>query len=160
MWNAERFRVSIKFCSTFRRRIVGRRKAEDNFAMNTNDLQKLAEIAEKTSIWRPTDVTQEPETKLINWQIYKVYLDQLGEYTMHFVGYTLSAYGEGRVCSPVIEFDKNRMRGITRSGRVYELVGAPGLHPDAQYVWHRWLGINGSPGFECITEEFWSDKNK
>jgi hypothetical protein len=128
--------------------------------MNSNDLQKLAEIAEKTSIWKPADILQEPETKLIDWQVYKVYLDQMSEYTIHFIGYTFGEYGEGRVCSPVIEFDKNTMRGVTRSGRVYELVGKPGSNRDAQYVWHRWLGLNGSPEFVCITNEFWSDKDE
>ena len=128
--------------------------------MNKDDLQKLAEIAEKTGIWRPADVTQEPETKLVDWQVYKVYLEQLGEYTMHFNGYTLDAYGEGRVCSPVVEFDKNTMRGVTKSGRIYELVGAPGFNHDADYVWCRWLGLNGSLEFVCITDEFWSDKDE
>ena len=128
--------------------------------VNKDDLQKLAEIAEKTGIWKPADVTQEPETKLVDWQVYKVYLEQLGEYTMHFNGYTLGAYGEGRVCSPVVEFDKNTMRGVTQSGRIYELVGAPGVNRDAEYVWRRWLGLNGSPEFICITDEFWSDKDE
>jgi hypothetical protein len=125
--------------------------------MNKDDLQKLAEIAEKSSVWKPADVTQEPETKLINWQVYKVFIKEIGEYTIHFNGYTMDAYGEGRVSSPVVEFDKNTMRGVTRSGRVYELVDAPGSNKDAQYIWHRWLGINDSPEFVCVTDEFWGE---
>lgn len=122
--------------------------------MNKDDLQKLAEIAVKSSIWRPADVSQEPETKLVDWQVYKVYIEQLGEYTMHFNGYTLGAYGEGRVCSPVVEFDKNTMRGVTQSGRIYELVGAPGFNRDAEYVLNRWLSMNGNPEYVNITKEF------
>ena len=77
---------------------------------------------------------------------------------MHFMGYAKSdhAYtGEGRVCSPVLEFDKQTMRGRTRSGRVYELVGPPGLNADALYVWNRWLNINNNPVVTCITEDYY-----
>lgn len=78
------------------------------------------------------------------------------DYTIHFNGYTFGWHGEGRVCSPVMEFDKNTMRGMTRSGRIYELVGEPGFNRDAEYVWHKWLVLNDVTEFECVTEEFWN----
>jgi len=128
--------------------------------MNKDDLQKLAEIAEKSSVWKPADVTEEPETKLINWQVYKVFIKDLGQQTLHFNGYTIGKFSEGRVCSPVTTFDKNTMRGVTRSGRVYELIGKPGFHRDAEYVWNRWLAMNGDPEHTCITNEFWENNDE
>ena len=45
---------------------------------------------------------------------------------------------EGRVSSPIVTFDAATMRGITHTGRVYELKGPPGLNMDAEYVLDRW----------------------
>jgi len=123
----------------------------------SDDLEKIADLVFKSSIWKPADVSQEPETKLIQWQVYKVMLPGLDEFTLHFNGYTAGYYGEGRVCSPVMEFDKNTMRGVTRSGRVYELVGSPGHNSDAAYVWNKWLSLNDVEKYECVTDQFWSE---
>jgi len=51
---------------------------------------------------------------------------------------------EGRVSSPIVTFDKENMRGITRSGRVYQLTEiGPGFNADADYVLGEWLHRNG-----------------
>jgi len=107
------------------------------------------------SIWRPTDVTQEPETVLGQWRVYKVMGDFDGKgSTIHFVGYTLGGRGEGRVCSPVISYDAKTKTGKTRSGRVYKLHGPSGFNGDAMYVWNRWVSLNGNPEYVDVTEEY------
>lgn len=98
-------------------------------------LEKLAAFAEATSIWKPASVDQEPETRLLNWRVMLVE----GKDT-HFVG---RANWEGRVCSAVQTYDPKTKRGVTKSGRVYELLGPSGFDRDAMYVWSRWMHING-----------------
>jgi hypothetical protein len=118
------------------------------------ELCKVADFAEKTSIWRATPVKMEPKARLIQWQVYKVRNPKDDGWDIHFNGYTGH---EGRVCSPVQEFNKETMTGRTRSGRIYELVGPPGYNGDAAYVWNRWIEIYGNPETECITEEYYDD---
>ena len=122
---------------------------------NIDKLQRLAEFAEATSLWRPADVTQEPETRLQQWQVYQVWANaSYPKDSIHFVGHTGGYHGEGRVCSAVQTYDKERHRGVTKSGRVYELVGHPGHNRDADYVWNRWLGLMGDPEFTEVTNQY------
>ena len=115
-------------------------------------LTKLAGYLEQTSIWRPCSVEQEPETILTQWRVFKVAGDFGGvPETIHFVG---NVGYEGRVCSPVETYDPVNRRGITRSGRVYELKGDAGYNRDAMHVWARWLNMSGSPTAVDITEEY------
>lgn len=109
-------------------------------AGNPVDLAKLAEIIEASSIWSVAPVEAEPETKLSQWRIFKVLAKDGFPETTHFVGYT---GWEGRVCSAVQTYDPNTKRGVTRSGRVYELVGDSGYNSDAMYVWSAWRNRNG-----------------
>jgi hypothetical protein len=113
------------------------------------NLQRLGEVMEATSVWVPTSVKDEPETTLVQWRVYKV-AGKDGP-TIHFNG---RASWEGRVSSPVLEYDKETKRGRTGSGRVYELSGPSGYNGDAQYVWGRWQGICGNPEVEDITKEY------
>lgn len=121
----------------------------------TEQLQTLAELVEATSLWKPVSVTDEPETRLQQWQVYQVKanLQNLGD-TIHFVGHTGGWHGEGRVCSPVLQYDKDTHRGVTKSGRIYELDGPPGFNSDAMYVWNRWLGMMGDPEFVEVTNQY------
>lgn len=99
------------------------------------NIQRLAEYLEATSIWKPASVQQEPHTVLTNWRVMLVQ-----EKDIHFVGW---AQYEGRVCSAVQSYDPTTKRGITRSGRIYELSGPSGYNSDAEYVWNRWLKMYG-----------------
>lgn len=106
----------------------------------------------RSSIWRPASVTQEPETVLTSWRVMEVELETGSEeYTTHFVGW---ASYEGRVCSPVKNYDPSTRRGVTSSGRVYELRGGAGMNSDAMYVWSRWLSINGNPNYRDVSEVY------
>ena len=123
--------------------------------LDLNKLSKLADVVEASSIWRPASVTDEPESYMVNWTVYKVKGIEIDDVdTIHFVG---NCDGEGRVCSPVRTYDPTTHRGITRSGRIYELVGASGYDSDASYVWRRWLKMNGNLPYVNITSEYDSE---
>ena len=118
-------------------------------------LEKLANFTDATSIWKPASVQQEPQTILSQWRAYKVKGNFDGEpETTHFVGYTVGRFGEGRVCSPILQYDPETRQAITKSGRVYKLHGDSGFNPDAMYVWNRWLSIASNPEYIDVTEEY------
>ena len=100
-----------------------------------DELEEVMKEAIANSIWTIGSVEDEPECQLIRWQIFEVNGDR------HFMGYNYAGM-EGRVSSKIITFDEKEMRGITRSGRVYELVDEPGFNHDADYVLSAWLRIN------------------
>lgn len=89
------------------------------------------------SVWKPAGIEQEPEVILTHWSVYEI---PGGD--RHFCGYNI-LLREGRASSAIQEFDHQKMVGRTRSGRIYKLKGEPGSDPDARYVWHMWLGLNG-----------------
>jgi hypothetical protein len=123
----------------------------------TTNFEKLMDHLESISIWKPADVTQEPNTTLTQWRIYRVKGDFHGTGdTIHFVGY---AGYEGRVCSAVQTFDVKSRKGVTGSGRVYLLSGDPGYNGDAMYVWGRWLAMNANPEVEDITLTYTGNEN-
>lgn len=81
------------------------------------------------SLWASAAVTEEPEIRLVEWTIKE---DTAGR--RYFVG-TRADDGSGRVSTAVVEFDTERQRGRTESGRVYELLGPPGRSRNGEYVW-------------------------
>lgn len=95
-----------------------------------------------------------PETRvnLDNWSVRQVtYNDST---TRHLCG-TVS--GEGRVCSPIQEFDKSSMEFTTQSGKVYEVIGWPSSgNQEAEFVWSKWCAINGIANheYEDVTKEY------
>lgn len=99
-------------------------------------------------VWKTTPVEDEPEITLRSWQIFEV--DKEGG-DRHFVGW--NTQGEGRVSSKIETFDPVTRRGVTRSGRVYELLGDPGVNMDALYVWDKWKEINEVTWDRVITTE-------
>jgi hypothetical protein len=59
----------------------------------------------------------------------------------------------GRVSSPLVAIDVESRSVVTRSGRVYHLVGRPGLGLEGEYVWRRWLSINDARDVNEVTSE-------
>lgn len=92
-------------------------------------------------VWKTTSVEETPELHLASWKIFEVSSEFWTEKTRHFVGYNLTER-EGRVSSSIVEFDKSTMRGRTKSGRVYQLVGESGHNGDGMYTWTTWCDIN------------------
>lgn len=99
-------------------------------------------------IWKPTSVEVEPVTSLVRWQVIEV--DGKGR---HFVGHAIGHFG-GRASSAIQEFDPTTRQGRTRSGRVYKLIGPPGIDGDAQYVWAQWCRINAVESERNVSMEY------
>lgn len=97
------------------------------------------------SIGKARDVELEPTVELIRW---RVMLTSRG--THHFVGVN-SRRLSGRVSSAIVEFDRSRVMGRTRSGRVYTLLGASLHDADADYVWQCWCARNHVRSYEDIS---------
>ena len=122
---------------------------------NVDRLTTLADMIEATSIWRPASVTDEPESYMTNWSVFKVKGVEIDDAdTVHFVG---NCDGEGRVCSPVRTYDPVTKRGVTRSGRIYVLTGKSWYDSDALYVWRHWLMVNNNPTVIDVTKEYDND---
>jgi hypothetical protein len=96
-------------------------------------------------VWNVLPINQEPSTTLVRWQVI-----ELPHGDRHLVGYAVEAR-EGRVCSAVKLFDVRQLRATTRSGRVYQLRGTPGLDSEGEYVWRRWASINKESKWSDVT---------
>ena len=95
----------------------------------------LAKLA-PDSLWPSASVAEVPTVQLVNWTIKQ---DTAG--LRYFVGTEVGAVG--RVSTAIVEFDAERRRGRTQSGRVYELLGSPGRSRDGEYVWSIYKVANG-----------------
>ena len=91
-------------------------------------------------IWPIASVLDCPEITLRQWQIFEVQFPQKPNRTRHFVGYSVHDRA-GQVSSEIKQFDPKTMRGVTESGRVYQLLGLPGWNADAEHTWRRWKSI-------------------
>lgn len=98
-------------------------------------------------IWKTLPVTGQFHLTLVRWRIFET---ERGE--RHFVGHCLE-HERGRVSSAIERFDADTGRGITRSGRVYQLDGPASQDSDADYVLAVWVGINAVPSFRDVTAE-------
>jgi hypothetical protein len=97
----------------------------------------LFQLAPHSIFWKTADVRAEPEIQLLDWTIKE---DTAGN--SYFVG-TRADDHDGRVSTPIVEFDQERRRGRTQSGRVYELLGLPGVSDNGEYVWSIYKIANG-----------------
>lgn len=110
---------------------------------------KLVVLGISGGIHTVASVTNEPEIQLSHWSIRECDRKD-GRRTRHLVGYNLKGQ-EGRVSSSIEEFDPDRLRVRTGSGRVYELVGKSGTHSDAEYVWEQFLYLQHAKNAADIT---------
>jgi len=105
------------------------------------------------SIWKVAPLEVEPEIVLIDWAVYEVTSNLWPNKTRHFVGYSVSG-GEGRVSSAINVFDRDKMVGITESGRTYQLQGPPGDGSgDGRFVFDWWCQRNEIAEKIMIPEE-------
>ena len=74
----------------------------------------------------------------------------------HLVGYCLEN-NEGRVSSPVLDLEQKALRVTTSAGRLYLLSGAPGLNPDAMYVWDQWIKMYSIESWSDVTDSVWDE---
>jgi hypothetical protein len=98
------------------------------------------------AIWSARPVTEQPHVTLVRWKVYETERNE-----RHFVGYCLEE-GIGRVSSAIQSFDPKTGRGVTLSGRVYQLKGSPGFDGDAEYVWNLWSIVNQVQTCQDVTD--------
>ncbi|MDO8450329.1 MAG: hypothetical protein Q7T10_16140 [Rhodoferax sp.] len=103
-------------------------------------------------VWACAPVSERPEIVLTDWHVFEVGIVDLPTRTRHFAGQNVTD-SEGRVSSPIVTFDAATGRGITRSGRVYELRGTSGFTGDGEYTWNRWQSINDVTDVVDVTDE-------
>jgi ATP-dependent Lon protease len=98
-------------------------------------------------------IEEEPEESIYSWSIRELQIASESQRTQHLVGY-IPYFSEGRVTSAIQVFDKQSKRIVTKSGRIYALMGDPGRHPDGEYVWKRWKSFNEGQD-ECdVTDQY------
>lgn len=83
-------------------------------------------------------VEEEPRLYLVGWRIVAAFRPV----SHHFVGYDAHD-GYGRVSSPIQSFDSAHRTGVTRSGRVYELVDESSPANQANAAWDHFCKKNG-----------------
>jgi hypothetical protein len=101
-------------------------------------------------IWNSPASAEQPEYTLVDWCIVET---DKGE--RHLLGYSFGTR-EGRVSSAIQTLDAETRTGITRSGGVYRLRGAPGSDPDA---WERWRRVNAVTSWRVVTDEVFRNKD-
>jgi hypothetical protein len=93
------------------------------------------------SVWPIDSIEDKPNVMLRDWAAFEVPLNGTDDpWTRHLAGWSCED-GQGQVCSAVQQFDPASGQCVTESGRVYRLLGRPGLNSDAKYVWQRWKRI-------------------
>ncbi|WP_196487831.1 hypothetical protein [Burkholderia anthina] len=96
-------------------------------------------------IWSLPSSDEAPDVTLSSWRIFEI-----DGGTRHFVGADVLD-STGRVSSAITNFDRATLRGQTRSGRVYQLVGRHGWSLEAEYVWKRWCELNDVKSYSDVT---------
>lgn len=115
--------------------------------MNKNIVEDLL----RGSLWETPPVVDQPTVHLVRWRVLEVRNRDL-ELECHFVGYNAEGR-EGRVSTAIRHFDPTTSRGVTKSGRVYQLIGPPGYDSDGAWVWHHWSRLNGMTDEKDVTAE-------
>ncbi len=105
------------------------------------------------AVWQIDSIEDRPDVTLRDWAVFEVPLHGPGQpWTRHLAGWSCEDQ-QGQVCSAVQQFSPQTGSCVTESGRVYRLLGQPGLNADAQYVWNRWKRIAGLSEQREVTKE-------
>lgn len=102
-------------------------------------------------LWKISPIAEEPSLILHDWCVYEVDGVYDGP-SRHFVG-TKSGEWSGRVSSRIETFDATTLRGVTASGRVYQLAGPRGSSSDGEYVWAAYCRINNARNVRNVSDE-------
>ena len=119
--------------------------------MKNSDFSKLTAAAQMildASVWSVPSPDDQPEIVLRRWNVM-----QLPNGDRHFVGWN-AGDREGRASTKIITFDPTTRRGITVSGRLYELEGPSGRDGDGMYTWSRWVKVNDAKEFIDVSAEY------
>ncbi|MFM0732842.1 hypothetical protein PQQ52_20410 [Paraburkholderia sediminicola] len=80
-------------------------------------------------IWKSPSVELQPIVFLSRWQVMET-----DEGFRYFIGHNMETMS-GRATTCIVKFDPKARRGVTGSGRIYELVGDSGVDTAANYLW-------------------------
>lgn len=97
-------------------------------------------------IWKPPPVSRLSLIPLSRWRIF-----ELTDGSRYFVGVDMFDQ-TGRVSSPIVAFNAVSLQGTTQTGRIYELVGKPGVALQADYVWIRWCELYEVTSYTDVTQ--------
>jgi hypothetical protein len=102
----------------------------------------------------PSTYELEPIVELTNWSVYEVPLHGPGApWTRHFVGYA-EEQGLAQVSPVILMFDPEHGVAASASRRVFQLVGNPGRHAEAEQMWVRWKSLNNIQQERDVTPGF------
>jgi len=105
------------------------------------------------AVWQIDSIQDRPHVTLREWAAFEVPLNGPDEpWTRHLAGWSCKDQ-QGQICSAVLQFDPQTGNCVTQSGRVYRLLGRPGLNADAAYVWNRWKRIASVSEQRDVTRE-------
>lgn len=93
-------------------------------------------------------------SEIIDLDIARWLVKELPDKSRHLVGLT---YGEGRVSSKIVAFDKDTMTFTTRTGRKYlARRGGSAFNIAAAYLFETWCAINNVTDDEVVdvTKEY------
>lgn len=117
-------------------------------------MPKSAEIfnAFLGGIWQTPGVTVQPSINFSRWRVVEVAEGpKRGE--RYLIGYNQDD-GEGRVSTPIVGFDESVGHCVTKSGRVYRLLGPCGYDPDGDYVWRIWQAANNISAIRDVSSSY------
>jgi hypothetical protein len=102
-----------------------------------SEISEILNAMKFGAIWTVPDIDEQPTISLIRWTVRET---SRGE--RHFVGHDEENH-DGRVSSAIQGFNAETCQGITRSGRIYQLLGPAGYDSDGDYVWRNWPYARG-----------------
>lgn len=99
--------------------------------------------------WTTAPIEATPDTRLLSWLVL-----ELPDGSRHIVGTSLAT--PGRSVSDAVEaFDLERLRAITREGRVIELAGFCVEFNDADDVWGSFMREHDIDNFIDVSDNVW-----
>ena len=104
-------------------------------------------------VWKPPPVSRLSLIPLSRWRIF-----ELTDGSRYFVGVDMFDQ-TGRVSSPIVAFNAVRLQGTTQTGRIYELVGKPGVALQADYVWRKWCELYEVTSYKDVTQRLLNGAN-
>lgn len=96
------------------------------------------------TVWQMQTIDTEPHVVLTDWAVMQVALQGHGGdvVSRHFVGVRAGKPPRAQVSSPVVVFDPQRARGVTESGKIYQLNGFSPVPSSVLATWSRWKDIH------------------
>jgi hypothetical protein len=98
-------------------------------------------------------LTQCREVTLVHWRVFDVpFYGEGRSWTRHLAGWSWEEQ-QGCVSFPIRSFDPLSGQFETFSGRLFRLVGRPGLNGAAIFVWAAWKALSGVFEERDVTDE-------